>query len=301
MHIEGEKMALSLVHLKGNTYYVPSLTNIGIYIKDNEAILIDSGNDKEAARQILKLLNNEGLKLRMIVNTHSNADHIGGNKYLQEKTDCEILATRIESAFINDPILESAFLFGGNPFKNLKNKFLMANQSNVTKIISYGEIEETNLKAVPLPGHFFDMIGILTKDDVFFIADSIFPENVINKYHIFYIFDVKSFLDTLDYLKNFDAEIFVPSHGEPVENIGNLVELNKNAVNNVVNDILNICKTPQTYEEILEKVCDLYNIYLDFNQYALLSSSIKSYLTYIYNEAKLDIIINKGRLEWRTN
>ena len=117
---------LTLEHIKGNTYYIPSPTNVGVYLENENAILIDSGNDKEAGRQILRLLEERGLRLKLIINTHSNADHIGGNAYLQERTNCQIAATRLEAAFINDPILEPSLLYGGFPNISINNKFLMA-------------------------------------------------------------------------------------------------------------------------------------------------------------------------------
>jgi len=51
-----------------------------------------------------------------------------------------------------------------------------------------------------LPGHFMGMIGILTPDQTFFVADSLFSKEVLNKYHITFVYDVKSFLQTLDKL-----------------------------------------------------------------------------------------------------
>ena len=54
------------------------------------------------------------------------------------------------------------------------------------------------LEYIKLPGHYFDMIGIRTSDDIIFLADSIFGENTINKYHFFFIYDVKGYLETLD-------------------------------------------------------------------------------------------------------
>ena len=94
------------------TYYIPGPTNIGIYRNDNQVILIDSGNDETAGRKIFRLLEKEDWNLKAIINTHSNADHIGGNNYLQKKTGCGIMATSIERTFIEHPHLEPLFLWG---------------------------------------------------------------------------------------------------------------------------------------------------------------------------------------------
>ena len=144
---ESDLMAqLTVRHLRGNSYCIPAPANIGLYVHDGAAVLIDSGNDKEAGRQIAKLLNDRGWELRLIVNTHSNADHIGGNAFLQGKTGCRIAATAVESAFIENPFLEPAFLFGGFPFGDLKTKFLMARPSRVTDVIpSSGKLLDTDL------------------------------------------------------------------------------------------------------------------------------------------------------------
>lgn len=60
---------------------------------------------------------------------HSHADHIGGNQYLQKRTGCRIYAPGIECSFTRHPILEPISLYGGYPPKDLKHKFLMAQES----------------------------------------------------------------------------------------------------------------------------------------------------------------------------
>lgn len=99
-----------LINIVKNTWYIRSPANIGIYkVTNDEIVLIDSGNDKDAARKVLSVIQPNNWKLTMIINTHSNADHIGGNSYLKEKTNCDIAVTRLESAFMADPMLEHHF------------------------------------------------------------------------------------------------------------------------------------------------------------------------------------------------
>lgn len=117
------------------TYYIKNPVNIGVYkISENEVFLIDTGNDKEAGRKILKIIDAEGWKVTGIINTHSNADHIGGNKFIQDRTGCPVYSFGIEKSFIEFPILEPSFLYGGYPFKDLRNKTLLAKESKVSDV-----------------------------------------------------------------------------------------------------------------------------------------------------------------------
>ena len=73
-----------LIQVSDNDYYVKSPTNIGLVkLNDMDVCIIDSGNDKEAGRKIRQILDANGWNLVAIYSTHSHADHIGGNKYLQ--------------------------------------------------------------------------------------------------------------------------------------------------------------------------------------------------------------------------
>ena len=190
--------SLNLVQLADSTFFIPSPSNVGIYVVDGKAVLIDSGSDKEAGRQILRILREMNWELSLIVNTHSNADHIGGNEFLQKRTECRIAATAMEAALTENPILESTILTGGYPNKRLRNKFLLAKPSKVTDTIpNSGPVLDTSLLSVPLPGHFLDMIAVQTPDNVLFTADSIISEEILSKYHIHFLYDVKAHFETL--------------------------------------------------------------------------------------------------------
>ena len=70
-----------LIQVAPHSYYLQSPAKIGLYVPDSRrTVLIDSGNDKDAGRKVRQVLDRQGWALEAIVNTHSNADHIGGNQ-----------------------------------------------------------------------------------------------------------------------------------------------------------------------------------------------------------------------------
>lgn len=291
---------MELIKVGEKTYYIKNPTNIGIYKIDDENIyLIDTGNDKEAGRKILKIVEAEGWKVKGIINTHSNADHIGGNKLIQDRTNCEILSNKIEKSFTEYPILESSFLYGGYPFKELRHKFLLAQASNNVKEIENNLPE--GLQYFELKGHFFNMIGIKTSDNVVFLGDSIFSEETITKYHLFFIYDIKEYLNSLEILRNLEGDLFIASHCEATKNLDNLIETNKNKINEIIENIYEMCEKDITFEEILKNIFDKYELIINENQYVLIGSTIRSYLSYLYDEGKLIYEFKENKMMWKQN
>ena len=275
---------MELINIKGNTYCIKNATNIGIYkISDNEVYLIDTGNDKECGKKILRIIEEQGWSIKGIINTHSHADHIGGNKFIQDRTNCIILNNGTENDITNHPIFEPTCLYGGYPLNELKNKFILASESHSTLIDNN---LPGGLESFSLSGHSLDMIGIKTSDEVYFIGDAICDENIINKYHLFFLVDVLGYLNTLEYLRSLKG-IFVPSNGEISSNIDNFININKNKVIEITNIIYQYLNVQKTLEDIIKHIFDYYQIHMNINQYYLLSFVIRSYLTYLVNENKI--------------
>lgn len=288
---------MELIKVGEKTYYIKNATNIGIYkVDDSNVYLIDSGNDKDAGKKILKIIEENNWKVKGIINTHSNADHIGGNKIIQDRTNCEILANNIERSFTENPILEPSFLYGSYPFKEIKNKFLFAKESVVTEI--EGNLPD-GLEYFSLKGHFFDMIGIKTSDDIYFLADSLFSEETINKYHLFYIYNVEEYLNTLEYLKTLDGKLYIPSHCEATNDISSLIEINISKIQEIIDKIYNACEKEMTFEDILKYIFDEYNLTMNLNQYLLIGSTIKAYLSYLVDSNKLIYEFKDNKMLWK--
>jgi glyoxylase-like metal-dependent hydrolase (beta-lactamase superfamily II) len=278
-------------------HHIKNPTNIGLYkINDKEVYIIDSGNDRDAGRKILKIIDAQGWSVKGIITTHSNADHIGGNKLIQDRTHCSIYALGIEKCFTEFPILEPSFLFGGYPFKDLRSKFLLAKESTVTAIDN--NLCE-GLEYFPLKGHYFDMLGIKTDDDVYFLADSLFSEETIKKYHVFFIYDVEEYLNTLDHLATLEGKMFIPSHCEATTDISDLIEVNRSKVQEISEKIYSLCRQELTFEGILKGIFDDYGLTKDPNQYVLVGSTVRSFLSYLCDKGKVCFEFRDNKMYWK--
>ena len=290
---------MELKQVGAKTYYIENNTNIGIYLLDDKHIfLIDTGNDKEAGKKILKIVDEKGWEVVGIISTHSNADHVGGNKVIQERTNCKIYSYGIEKCITEHPLLEPSFLYGAYPFEAIKNKFLMAKPSIVTDIDNN---LPNGLEYIVLRGHFFDMIGVKTSDDVIFLGDSLFSEETITKYHVFFIYNVAEYLNTLNILKELPAKMYIPSHCAATANIKELIKINEDKINEILDYLYNLCKENITFEDILKSVFDNYALVMNATQYVLISSTIKSYLSYLKDQNKLTYEFIDNKMYWKQN
>ena len=287
-----------LIPVTENSYYVQSPAKIGLVkLGGAEVCLIDSGNDKDAGRKVRQILDAQGWKLTAIYNTHSNADHIGGNKYLQGQTGCRIYAPGIEQAFTQYPVLEPSFLYGGCPCKDLRHKFLMA-QGSGAEPLTPGVLPE-GFELIPLPGHFFDMVGYRTPDGVVYLADCLSSRETLDKYQIGFIYDVAAYLDTLEKVKTLTARMFVPAHAPAAEEIADLAQYNIDKVWEIAGRILELCGEPLCFETILQRLFAAYQLTMDFQQYVLVGSTVRSYLSWLKDTGKLSAAFEDNLLLWR--
>lgn len=287
-----------LNHIIGNSYYIQSPSKMGLVkLNDTDVCLIDSGNDKDAGRKVRQLLDANGWHLTAIYNTHSNADHIGGNRYLQGQTKCKIYAQGIECDITRHPVLEPAFLYGGFPPKDLRHKFLMAQESDA-KELTPGVLPE-GFALLQLSGHFFHMVGFRSPDDVVYLADCLSSRETLDKYQIGFVYDVAAYLDTLEKVKTMQAAAFVPAHAEVTEDIAPLAQYNIDKVLEIADHMVELCAEPVIFEELLKKLFDDYGLTLTFEQYVLVGSTVKSYLAWLKDTGRLTALFEDNRLLWR--
>ena len=181
--------------------------------------------------------------------------------------------------------------------KELQNKFLRAQESQADLLPADGL--PGGIRAIPLPGHSFDMTGYLTPDGTLYAGDCVSSRETLEKYGIGYLWDVGASLETLASVKTVAANTVVPAHAPASESIAELADFNAQAMHTTANVILPLCAVPATFEVILQKLFAHYGLAMNVQQYALIGSTLRSYLTWLYGQGKVSFFFEDNRMLWQ--
>ena len=109
--------------------------------KTKEALVIDPAGDED---RILQEANKKGLKIKYIVNTHSHADHILGNKRMQDLTNATIVIHEKEAYALIHQSQQTLDMFRAEP------------SPPAGKTVEEGDVitvGEVSLSVIHTPGH----------------------------------------------------------------------------------------------------------------------------------------------------
>lgn len=157
----------------------------------------------------------------------------------------------------------------------------------------------SGIEMIPLPGHFFDMAGFRTPDDVIYLADCLSSKETLDKYQIGFIYDVSAYVSTLEMVKSLKAKYFVPAHAATTQEIETLAQYNIDKVLEIADKITCICREPLCFEVILQKLFANYGLTMSFEQYVLVGSTVRSYLTWLKDAGRLNVVFENNMLLWR--
>ena len=288
---------MELKQIGSKTFCIEHDTNIGIHFTDDGRMyLIDTGS-KGDGEKIDEILSREGWGPSCIINTHTHIDHIGGNEFLMRKYGIPAYCTDYDMAFAHYSELEAAYMNGGYPAEKLRTIFAHPG------MIGFRSIEKETPDGIEwtyLPGHSFGMIGIRTSDDIWFLGDSYLSRSFLKQYTFGFIYNVEAYIDTLKKLKEFKGALFVPSHGIIETDIVPTLEQNLRSVAEMCSMICETCREYRGQDEILQQMYERLRMHARPAQHALLSSTVKSYLTYLQDRNKLECRFVDNIMKWRT-
>ena len=93
--------------------------------------------------------------------------------------------------------------------------------------------------------------------------------------------------------------MFVPAHAEASADVKELVRYNRDKVQSIAERILSICEKPMCFERILQEVFRGYGLIMNFEQYVLVGSTVRSYLSWLKDTGKVSAEFQDSMLLWQ--
>lgn len=287
-----------LIYIKGSSYYLNTFVKIGLYRLGDKAVLIDSTGDKETAKKVLKELTAQGLEPIAIINTHFHADHIGGNRFFQDRLNIPCYALRGDMPFLMDNSLELKSFYGARAPKFFENKTFFVETCEVRPLEEFSICSD--LVFTRVDGHSNQMITVTTPDGVCYAADSLMPRDILDKYKISFVHDVEQYLQSFETLRGLEADQFVLAHLGLVDRpaFQELIDYNEKHTLALSAKIKSKIVNKVHFDDLIKLVFDDLGLSLNPAQYLLSGSTIKAYLSYLYNRGEADMFVEDNRLYW---
>lgn len=267
-------MVKQLQQVEGDTYLLRGSPSTLFYEDEQQLYMIDPGHGGKRVKQLRKIARKVNKPVTIIL-THYHSDHV---EILSRNLDFQY---KVVSSILDRPGIEYAeYRIGmtfGVPLESWQEALMFkAPPVKVDETIECGE-HIGPLKTVHLPGHTPGQIGILTPDKVFYAADAVFGERVLEKYLVPYHRNPCQALATLEKLRELDYEILVPGHGPVVERSQalDLVNINIEALRDFLDELLDEAAEGKSFQEILETILDGRTA-RSSGEYILVEQSIRS-------------------------
>lgn len=265
------------------------------------AVVVDSGADKDHGKRVKRRLEALGRAPLALICSHSHADHIGGNAYLQGSyPGLTTYAPEIEAELIRAPYLEPVYLFGGAmPLAELTGKWLRAPASRVDVVLEPGtlEIDGLTLELIDVRGHSHRQLAVLV-NGVLLAADSLFGAATLERYPLPFVQDVAGQLRSIQVAAKTPAATLVPGHGASTESIVALADLNTAAVERAAHAVEAACTGVGT-EAVLAATCEELGIEMtDLARYYLNSCALQAHLGYLRAAGRVTVELAAGAVKW---
>ena len=99
-------------------------------------------------------------------------------------------------------------------------------------------------------------------------------------------------------VKGLKARMFIPAHTAATDSIAELAQYNIDKVHEIAAKILEICSEPMCFEDILESLFNEYKLSMNFEQYVLVGSTVRSYFAWLKDSGRMAVEFRDNRMLW---
>ncbi len=179
------------------------MTNCYILSDEQEAVIIDAA---EYDQRMISYINENNLKVKIILLTHGHFDHVSGAAQLSETLKAPLAIGKRDENMYYDNEINGVSTFGRRAFNTKKIEFLLSEGDKI-------EFGNYQLEVIETPGHSEGGLSFYTKGYLF-SGDTLFRESIGRS--DFYGGDHNALIQSIKnklYLLE-DSTIVYPGHGQ---------------------------------------------------------------------------------------
>ncbi len=281
------RLPAGAIHVAGDTYYIPDLTNSGFI----EGLVIDTGPESSVY---------DGCIIDRLAITHGHADHFSAASVLREN-GATVVAARDDAMMVENPDINIRGMFSwARPGDILVGKLFKGTPCKVDALVE--DWRDRRATPIPLPGHTMGHTGFLTRDGVLFTGDALYLESLWARHPLPYAIDPDMVADSLRSLRDLEFDWLVPAHGDLVDRDTALanIEHHLEQIEDLEAHLLEVLETPHTTEEIIAIVMAERGLSDNPAQYWLAVTTVKGYLGDLLGRRLLEFFVRDHCGVWAT-
>lgn len=269
---------LAPIRVTGNSYYIPSMSNAGLF----KGYVIDPGS---VGYEDLK-----DVRIHSVLITHGHNDHFRKACEFRDK-GARVIASRDDALLVRNPEVNIRGLFSwAKPPMDMVTHFFQGNACEVDNYIEYWK--DSSIWSVSLPGHTLGEYGFITEDGVLYSGDSLYSEALWGKYKLPYSIDPGLVRSSIRKIKTLDFDYAVPGHGVPMSRSEAMkaADYHLEQLDKVDNIILELIADPVSTEDLVTRFSNKLGLYKSLNNY---------WLTLVMMKGHLSDLIVRGKVGYR--
>ncbi len=239
----------------GNTWVAEATTALIVVYRlgGPDVVLMDTGFAKTDREGLIELLEREHLVPKGIICTHAHYDHTGNAAFLRRKYGAKIAAQIIEAGIGATP---DSYRANYNPLTYAQCRGYFTEAAFTTDVIVGISDDHLSLcgaefRVLQLPGHAAGQIGIITPDNVAYLADSLVGPGIMSTGKLPTAINLAQDLETKRSLKNLDCKAYILAHKDVFPDVQDVVDRNIAFIQERANDVLSCLQDGMTLSQWL--------------------------------------------------
>lgn len=283
---------MKLVHISGDTYFVPGMTNVGIY----REYVIDPGKNEHVDWD--RPETSFGRKCTVALITHGHNDHFWHAADMRGKGTL-VYSPRDERPMIeNIDVHMNGFFLGVKPPEGMRPWYFKGTPCTID-----GAVEDLDMpiEIVPMTGHTNWQMGFMTPDGVLLAADAIVDKKVWDSKGMVYYTDIRDTRRSLKAIMDTDAEWVLPAHTRLMnkDEAAELADINLRGLDRLERIVLDsLDNEGVSTEEVVSRVCLALKLKEDFNMHLVGETTVRAFLHDLFERKAVDYELKGHKVLW---